>query len=357
MKFNYQKSVAIFLIVVILIYLIYRFFQFYGKNNAFMVFQEGLTNNNNDGNNKGKDSDISSMSLKDDGAGVTTYKYSKYPDLTLKDHIVKTSYNTAYTGSMMSMKAISYVLSRGYRFLDFEIFMVDGAPCVAYSEETNTSITSSNTLPLGQVLYNVITNGFSAPTPNNGDPLFIQFRIKTTDKLCYEMIAKAIDKNLKQRLYKEKVNGMTPLSDIMGKIIIVIDKKISPEYASYPDCSKVENADQCFNLSDYVNLESGGDNLRTYKYSNLLDQANNPPHIKDDGSTDIVVLKMAFPDVKQNTGNPDLQPFVEEYGVQFVAVRLYLVDTNLKKYELLFNEGGMAILPFSVVVTNEEKSK
>ncbi len=350
---NFKQSVAVFFIVVISIYLIYRFFQFYGKQDwTPPPVQEGLTPN------EGKDSDISSMKLNDGGAEATTYKYSKYPNLTLKDHIIKTSYNTAYTGSMMSMKAISYTLSRGYRFLDFEVFMVDDAPCVAYSEESNTSISSSNSLPLGQVLYNVVTNGFSAPTPNSGDPLFIQLRIKTTNKLCYEMVAKSIDYNLNQRLYDKKVNGMTQMEDIMGKIIIVVDKKTAPEYASYPDCSTIEgNGDgQCFNLSQYVNLESGGDNLRKYKYSNLLDQATNPPHIKDDGSTDIVVLKMTFPDVQQQTGgNPELKPFVEEYGVQFTAVRLYLVDTNLKNYELLFNTGGMAILPFANVIDGKDK--
>jgi hypothetical protein len=349
---HWTKKIAILAIIIIVTYLIFRFFQ--SQNTLVNIqrqvakegFQEGLETD-----------DISSMTLNDNGPGVTNVKYSKYPDLTLKDYVIKTSYNTAYTGSKMSMKAITYVLTRGYRFLDFEIFMVDGAPCVGYSEEPkNRTITSSNTLPLGQVFYNIITNGFSAPTPNGNDPLFIQLRIKTTDTAGYEMIAKSIHKNLKTRLYSGEVNGMTPLGNIMGKIVIVIDKKIAPKYDSYPVCEKMGN-EECFNLSKYVNLESGGDNLRTYKYSHILEQTTTPPHIKDDGTTDTTYLKMAFPDVKQTAGNPVLAPFITDYGVQFVASRLYIVDTNLKAYENTFNDGGMAFLPFSIIVKKVENDK
>jgi hypothetical protein len=352
------QIIAILLIVVIVLYLLFRFFQtqYYilGVQNRLVMgkegFQEGL---------KTTGDDVSSMTLKDDGPGVTTVKYSKYPALTLKDYVVKTSYNTAYTGSSMSMKAITYVLTRGYRFLDFEIFMVDGGPVVGYSEDPkNRVITSSNTLPFGQVLYNVMNAAFSPPSPNSNDPLFIQLRIKTTDSTAFEMVAKAIDKNIKNRLYVGAVNGMTPIADLMGKIVLVIDKKAAPKYAEYPNCSKnPDDSVPCFNMSEYVNIEAGGDNLRIYKYSNLLDQTTNPPNLMDkDGTTDLTTLKMSYPDIKVDKGNPSLAPFYRDYGVQFVAVRLYLVDTHLKAYEKFFNDGGMAFLPFSVVLPAVENA-
>lgn len=340
------KRIAIIAIIIILLYLTFRILR--NQINIlgikhFFGFKEGLIGNSNNSN------EISSMVLRDDGPGVTSVKYTKYPDITLRDYIIKSSYNTAYTGSKMSIQAITYALTRGYRFLDFEIFMIDNSPRIGYSEDSNT-LSTSNTLPLGEVLYNIINSGFSAPTPNSNDPLFINLRINTVDSDIYEMIAKSISKNMGSRLYSGSVNGMTKIDDIMNKIVIIIDKKVSPKYADYPDCLKQPNNSTCYNLSQVTNLEGGGDNLLLVKYDDLLKQTTNPPIVKDNGTTDIIVLKMCFPDVTQKPGNPDVAIFFKDYGIQFLAIRLYLVDTGLKAYENIFNTGGMALLPFSSIL-------
>lgn len=347
-RFFSYKRIAIIAIIIVLLYLTFQILRdqinILGIKH-FFGFKEGLVGNSNNSD------EIMSMVLRDKGGpGVTSVKYEKYPDTTLRDYVIKSSYNTAYTGSKMSIQAITYALTRGYRFLDFEIFMIDNSPRIGYSENSNT-LSTGNTLPLGEVLYNIINGGFSAPTPNSNDPLFINLRINTVDSDIYELIAKSISKNMGSRLYSGSVNGMTKINDIMNKIVIIIDKKVSPKYADYPDCSKQPNNSTCYNLSQVTNLEGGGDNLLMVKYDDLLKQTTNPPIVKDNGTTDIVVLKMCFPDVTQKQGNPDdVTIFIKDYGVQFLAMRLYLVDTGLKAYENMFNKGGMALLPFSSVL-------
>jgi len=343
---DWYKKIAVVLIIVIASYLLFQILQIQrqilsitGGDTGY--FKEGLSN------------DITFMTNNDTGPKVQSINPSKYPNLTLKDFVIKSSYNTACIGSTMSLDAITYALTRGYRFLDFEVYLVDGLPCVGYGNDSKLKISSSNTLPFGQVLYNIVTEAFSAPTPNTNDPLFINLRMKTTDTTLYETVAKSIDTNIKNRLYQGNVNSLTKMEDIMGKIVLLIDVTSAPDYDSYPDCSSLINsAKQCFNLSSYVNLELGGNSLRKSTYYSLLNQTTNPPNINDDGTTDLSVLKLSYPDVVNDTGNPKILPFIKDYGIQFVAVRLNMLDTNLKAYETFFANCGNAIVPFSTALTN-----
>ena len=84
------KRIAIIAIIIILLYLTFRILR--NQINIlgikhFFGFKEGLIGNSNNSN------EISSMVLRDDGPGVTSVKYTKYPDITLRDYIIKSSYN------------------------------------------------------------------------------------------------------------------------------------------------------------------------------------------------------------------------------------------------------------------------
>jgi len=300
-------------------------------------------------------SDIKSMILNDLGSKTQTVNPNDYPELTLKDFIVKSSYNTAYTpNSTVSLNAVSYALKRGYRYLDFEVYLIDGLPCVGYSENppaTPTTLSSTNTLPLNQVLYTIATQAFSAPVMNTNDPIFINLRMYSKDNTLYEMVAKSIDKNIKNRMYLYKVDINTDLKDIMGKIVVFIDITAAPDYDSYPDCSTLSGNDtSCFNLSRYVNTTSGGSMLRTVRYDSLLNQTGTPPTINPVTKiTDSSVLKIVYPHVVYNLNNPNLKDFALEYGVHFTTVRLNLVDTNLKNYEAFFANCNKSFVPFSEV--------
>lgn len=340
MSLNWYKKISILFIVIISSYLIFRFIQH--KINIL-----GITENAKEGFPV---SDTSS--LKFDSANEPVMKSTnpdKYPDLKLKDYIVKSSYNTAYTGSIMHLNAIKYAIKRGYRFLDFEIFMINNTPCVGYSEDDKgITLKSLNVLPLDRVL-NVANNyAFSSDGCGNfEDPLFINFRIKTDDSNIYQKIYDSIGKiiiskgldpattaftnkagdynsaaiahiiranepfkymKLKHfieghRVFNDAINGTTKLKDIMGKIIFVVDLNDSKSYYS---CRKKSYSTgdpnsldyDCNILASYVNIEGGSDNLITIKYDDLLNQPINPPNVNIINiSTDNTVLKLSHPNV------------------------------------------------------------
>ena len=297
-------------------------------------------------------SELTSIQITDIGPGVSSFNVAN-SNLPLREYCIKSSYNTAYSGSFMNLDTIKYVLSRGCRFVDFEVYMVDGSPCVGFTTDTTyTNITSKNHLLLNDALKQVSYYGFASPTPNMTDPLFVQLRIQThypdtgnTD--IYKLVAMAVANTLQSKLYNGQVTGDTLIGNLIGKIILIIDKNIAPDYKNYPHCDSSTNP--CYNLAKYVNMESGGDVLRSYLYGNLLDQLTIPPYIHDDGiNSNVKQLKMSVPEQFYNSGNPTYSDFIFNYGVQFIAERFYIKDTKLSLYEKFFSDNLSAIVPFNV---------
>jgi len=209
---------------------------------------------------------------------------------------------------------------------------------------------------LNQALEAVIVNAFSAPSPNLLDPIFIQLRIKSINPNIYNMIGMCIHNYLHNKLFSGPVDGNTKLNDLMGKIVLIIDKNISPDYANisnYPKCSDgISDADNgCYNLSNMKNIESGTQVLRIYEYSNLSKQSITPPLITDteDLNTDVTLFRLIKPSIS-DSNNPLCSDFISNYGVQFITNRFYILDNNLERYELFFFANHSAFVPFSTAI-------
>lgn len=288
---------------------------------------------------------------------VGTKSINKFLTASIKDFIIKSSWNTAYTGNYMNVNAIKYILSRGYRFIDFEVYMVNSSACIAYSEDsTNVSIKSLNTLTLDKVFSTIYNYGFTAPTPNPDDPLFVQLRIRTNDISVYNQIGDSIAGNLLPKLYTgDPITKKTKMQDLMGKIVLIIDTQWAPKYMKYPDCTPTGPSGSCHNLSQYVFMENGNGNpIFKYKYNDLLEQSTSPPTIMDadTGATSITVIRNIEPDPLMNSMNPTLMTFVEKYGVQFPCVQLntnYL-DSKLIEYETKFSDWGYGCVPVAIAL-------
>ena len=285
--------------------------------------------------------------------------------LALSQYCIKSSYNTALTGNYINTNMIKYVLSRGCRFLDFEVYSLKGNPCVAYStDNTFSSINTQNSIPLSQVLSIIGTYGFMAPSPNPTDPLFVHLRIKSTSKEIYSQIAQNIDANIKYLLYSDangdiiKVNGKTILKNLVGKIVIIVDRSFAPNYASVSNSNCPDSTVQskgCYYLADYVHMESGGDTIRKYTYTNMTSQMYSTPNIMDDGiNTDVKNIKMVTPDLITNIfgmlSNPSYFSIPINYGAQIMAYPFYIIDSNLGGYESVFSNFGAAIVPMSDMI-------
>jgi hypothetical protein len=113
--------------------------------------------------------------------------------LPLKDYVYKASYNSAVSGDFVSNDMISLVLSRGCRFIDFEILIIDNEPVISYTKDSEyLTKETNNHITLSSALTTVSTTAFSNAVPNPNDPLFIHLRVKSNDENAFQHIASSI---------------------------------------------------------------------------------------------------------------------------------------------------------------------
>jgi len=373
------RKLLILVIILLTTYIVYRLYQ------KQQMFAKAL-NGSNPGNISNRvvegfgifttpEAELSSVVVRDPVKIATASQTQN----TLIQYVIKGSYNSACSGQFVSLDAIDYVLSRGCRFLDFEVYLMNGALYVATSTDPNYVIGSSNKILLIDVFSHLMTNGFSGKVPNQGDPLFIQLRIKSNNQDIFKMISMAVSSKLSYNMYKDPVTPKTRLSDLMGKVILVIDKTVAPDYSKYPDCSlsssytdlsstdsmSVNNTVSesfsssnkvCYNLSRQVNMVAGGDSLMTYTYSTVINSQLTPPHANDDDTTvnffgGFNAVTVSTPNIDNSKFiNPTPQSFYLDHGINIILYRFYLNDAGLGNYEALFNKAGYAITPMSNVL-------
>lgn len=297
--------------------------------------------------------ELSSVEGNTTGSGISNQQFDPSVDNALRNYCIKSSSNSAYTGGYMNLNMIKYVISRGCRFLDFEVYIKGGVPIVAYSNNKYSVDTFTSDAPavsLAGALSTVMSNAFSDTAPNENDPLFIHLRIKTLLPTAYSQIARIINGTVGPKLYSQ--NGVavpvtldTQLPQLSGKVVIIVDQSSSPGYANYATCSP-DNTD-CASLSDYVNMNSNSQSIRLYDESSLSFQPINPP------DPAAYLFRIVFPSLGffNNTNNADTFYLIENYGAQAVAQAFYKNDANLKAYEEFFKEYKSAFVPLSNAVS------
>jgi len=295
------------------------------------------------------DPDSEIADLKDSNKVVIDNINPKYTNKPLREYVIKSSFNSALSGKNVNPEMIKYVLNRGCRFLDFEVFYINDRVEVAVSTDDDFNfIDTENSLLLDNVFTTIISNAFISPTPNTTDPVFIHLRIKSKEPKIYKEIAHVIDTTLRAKLYPKPVTNDTKLSEIMGKIVIVVDKTTDREYKTHTKCEQKEKG--CIDLAKFINMESGSETLFLQHYGELLNQCANPPVILDncDLCTNVNKMRLVLPDINyENTSNPDISEFILNYGCQIVPYRFYMKDEELGRYEELFNYNNSAFIPLA----------
>lgn len=279
--------------------------------------------------------------------------YSLKNNFPLKEFFIKSSYNSATSGKNVSKDMIHYVLSRGCRFLDFAIYPLEGEPFVSLNDtiDLKNLKEKENAISLSSVLETITQNAFMHPSPNPNDPLFIQLTMKTNDTNIYEKIANSIITNFNSRLYNQKINETTLLNDLLGKIVIVFNKMHLQEKDNYKNTK----------LYEFINMESGGNTVRIYKYNKIIKKYTTPPNINDDKTTDILSLNIVVPenniDLFGYDSNFSFKNIVIDYGIQITPFKFYVKDHNLIEYEKVFKDNKTAFIPISQFIeyTNVNK--
>jgi hypothetical protein len=353
---QFYKKILLLFIVIIFTYILYRLYLkrlTIINNESFEVLGVDV------GLGSPEESELQKVTKNTNPVGISSLAPA-YTQLPLSQYIIKSSFNSAITGNYVNLDMLKYVLSRGCRFIDFEVYAIKNsdnqnshyAPYVAYSTDpTHKSIDTQNKILLDTVLTNAIAYGFNTPSPNANDPLFIQLRIKSNNTDIYKMVAKSIKDSIDNRLYNKNITSNTKYSDIKGKVVIVIDKTIRYDYTKYSKCNKSNDA--CVDLTSVTNIESGSELLRLSSYNETLSKMTTPPIIKNDNkNTDATYMQLIVPPLdNMNLKNPvSISPFIRDYGCQMIAYRFYILGDELDSYEEFFKDNGYGIVPMSLAL-------
>ena len=91
--------------------------------------------------------ELNSIEDSNSGSGILNTQFDASQDNAIRNFCIKSSCNSAYTGKYMNLNMIKYVLSRGCRFLDFEVYIKDNIPIVAYSTNRQSLETFTSEAP------------------------------------------------------------------------------------------------------------------------------------------------------------------------------------------------------------------
>ena len=290
---------------------------------------------------------------------------SSYGSEPIMNFFVKSSLDSAYNGSSVSVDMVNYVLSRGYRFLDFEVYLEplttvkNGSPIatVAYTDTISGRRTCANNIKLSDVLTAILQGAFTSTSPNPSDPLFLQLRP------MYQIPTKSDDSgtiSFKEgnntqlntqiesalELLKGSLAGpvtpTTPISSVSGEIVLIMD-------STNINGKKSDNLLSMISM-DSIHIINTGIVTATPKIS---------PSTTTPSSKETHMLTETLPfDTNGNilTDNPNPNTVLVQYTPNFSPMMAWLYNSYsdlLATYENLFvNNGRSAFIEMSAIVSN-----
>lgn len=281
---------------------------------------------------------------------MPTIKNTSNVSLSLKEYSIFSSWNSCVNSrNNVSLSQLEKVIQNGCRFLDFEIYNVQGSPEVGYSSSgyiagQELPELESDTIPFIDVCNKIA----SSKSPNSNDPMFLHFRIKSNHTDILEKMAESfVSSGIESKIYDKNVTEDTKLSDLQNKYIIVIDKTYVPTIEKIA-CPTGCNTDLRFMVSMY----SGTEELSYLKLSHQLQQDVRPLQKTTDDTTNTKKLKMVVHDFGMYytaNNSKDWKKLIMEHKIQIIPYKFYYNDDALTDYKNFFsNNGHRAFVPMAV---------
>ena len=189
--------------------------------------------------------DIESKTTKPPGAGESKKIYALY----VRDFYVKAAYNCCasdnFRNGYVNIESMNLAILMGCRFLDFEVYTIDGEPCVATSTNLDSFHykESFNHLDLDYVLKHVREKAMTVKgCKNYTDPLFLHFRVKTRVPKTFALMARYIQKHFGSSLigpdfaqdFADDGSPFSlPIESTLGRVFIIFHNYAPTSY--FPD--------------------------------------------------------------------------------------------------------------------------
>lgn len=262
----------------------------------------------------------------------TEYKHN------LRDYYIKTAYNAcspgAFKNDFVNICALKDCIRQGARCLDFEVYSMDNKPVVATSAVDDFTVKETyNSVPLADVLTTINDYAFSGSTcPNPRDPLLIHFRIMSANKEVYSKMADLIGETLETRVLGPEYSyenhgknlGQVPLKDLMGKVVIMADKR-NPLFEGTP-------------LDEYVNLATNSIFARSVRFTQGVKFTPDMGELIDYNKKN---MSICLPDMAPEPSNPS-SALAMSYGCQMIGMCFQDFDSNMEYYDSFFDNNGTA---------------
>ena len=264
-------------------------------------------------------------------------------DAPLKEYLVFASWNSCATSDHnVSLDQLEKVAKNGCRFLDFEVYNIDGKPEVGFSTSGFVATDHVQELDSDTLDFLDVCNKLAMlKAPNNTDPLFLHFRLKSRNPNMLEHMANAfVSSGLSNRLYDGEVTKNTKLGDLKNKVVIMVDKTYVPDIKKNACGSSCQN-----DLRKMINIYSNTSDMPSMKVEYQLQQQQATPLTKgdDDLSTNVKKWKMVthdFGSQYEDKNQNELRTLVTQYSVQVVPYKFYYNDRALGQYKNFFSDNG-----------------
>ena len=261
--------------------------------------------------------------------------------MPLRNFYIKTALNCCCLGewknNYVDVVALQSAIADGYRCLDFEIYSEDDKPVVAastkgsfYYKETYNSILFSDAMAaVSQIAFTV------TKAVNSTDPLFIHLRLKSNNAKILPEIVSVINAQFGNKLLSENYNylyggnnlGQVPMSELVGKVIIMAD-------ISNPLC-----VDKDLPLFQIINFGSNSPFLHQLQYEMGVKNTPDMDELIDHNKKNMSIV---FPDApfKENANFNVAKVF----GCQLIGMMPQVKDINLEIYNKAFEDAGTAFI-------------
>jgi hypothetical protein len=265
---------------------------------------------------------------------MTTVSYNKdIMDTPLCKTFIKTAYNCCCNGDFkngyVDICALTNCSKQGVRALDFTIYSLRGEPVIATSTLTSKKYKESyNSLPFTKTMSQVKQMFLhdSANCPNISDPLFLIFRIQSSNIKIYSKMGDVLQSifgygnasgNIIFKTSATVPFDQEPVSSFKGKVVILVD---------ITGLNGYENS----TLSPITSLRLGTLTNQIYRESDafeLLESGIDPNRLN---------VNVLYPDYNAKSNNYDFYTVGIKQRFQFIGMNFQMNDVYLSKYNDFF---------------------
>jgi hypothetical protein len=320
---------------------------------------------------------LSNMDIYIKFQNIQSLKASELKEHKLCDFYVSSSYNSALSGTQYidyaTTDMVKKILQTGVRFLEFQVFGniygPDAEPVVSSGYAKGEWKLTLNTLYLEDVIKTISNNAFriydgTDGCPNHLDPLIISLDLKTNyNYFVTNKIQKLFSKYLTDYLldptynYQAKNVGLTPLKELMGKVIIFSSDGFQgstlEELVNYswilPKIKRIhyyELENQSIQQSSNGNTEL---NNISQQNSTTLDSTKLIVESSQLKQFNASALSIVYPHKEGDILTYNFDPEKSwNLGCQFVTMNFQTMDVNMDKYINKFRNKAFVLKPQSL---------